>query len=192
MVGLIGEVRAAIADADPARMADLARQIARVLGPHTEVEEHGLFPVLAADFPDHIGTLRAEHRRVEAVLGEARSGTPADPAWPARLAAAIRILREHIIKEQDGVFPAALASLGAADWEAAEAVRLRAGSAAQRRPLSGAQPASKTPRNKAASALTPASAPKTARPVVLRARACNAAAIPEMPTATSLVISVPR
>jgi hemerythrin-like domain-containing protein len=128
VVDLIGEVRAAIADADPARMADLARQIARVLGPHTEVEEHGLFPVLAADFPDHIGTLRAEHRRVEAVLGEARSGTPADPAWPARLAAAIRILREHIIKEQDGVFPAALASLGAADWEAAEAVRLRVGS----------------------------------------------------------------
>ena len=85
-------------------------------------------PGLAADFPDHIGTLRAEHRRVEAVLGEARSGTPADPASPARLAAAIRILREHIIKEQDGVFPAALASLRAADWEAAEAVRLRVGS----------------------------------------------------------------
>ncbi len=56
----------------------------------------------------------------------------------------------------------------------------------------GVQPASKTPRNNAASALTPASAPKTARPAVLRARACKAAAIPETPTATSLTISVAR
>jgi hemerythrin-like domain-containing protein len=128
VVGLIGDVRAALADADVPRMAVLARQIAVVLGPHTEVEEYGLFPALAADFPDHIHTLQAEHRRIEAVLGEARSGTPADPAWPARLAGAIQVLREHILKEQDGVFPAALASLGAADWEAAEAVRLRVGS----------------------------------------------------------------
>ncbi len=129
VVDLISDVRGAFADADLPRMADLARQITVVLGPHTEVEEHGLFPALADEFPDYIGALRAEHRRIEAVLGEARSGTPADPAWPARLAEAIQVLREHILKEQDGVFPAALASLGAADWEAAEAVRLRAGSA---------------------------------------------------------------
>jgi hemerythrin-like domain-containing protein len=126
--GFICDVRAARADADTPRMADLARQIARVLGPHTEVEEQGLFPALAADFPDHIETLQAEHRHIEGVLGEARSGTPADPAWPARLAEAIQILRQHIIKEQDGVFPAALADLSTADWEAAEAVRLRVGS----------------------------------------------------------------
>jgi hemerythrin-like domain-containing protein len=127
VLDLMSEVTAAVAGADTARMAGLARQIATVLGPHTEVEERGLFPALAADFPDHIAALGAEHRRVDAVLGEASAGTPADPAWPARLAATLVILRQHIFKEQDGVFPAALASLSTAEWEAAEAVRSRVG-----------------------------------------------------------------
>jgi len=108
-------------------MADLARQIAIVLGPQTEVEEHGLFPALTADFPEHVAALEAEHRRVEAVLGEASAGTPADLAWPARLVETLALLRAHILKEQDGVFPAALTSLRTADWEAAEAVRSRVG-----------------------------------------------------------------
>ena len=125
--GLMSEARAAHARADTARMAGLARQIATVLGPHTEVEEGGLFPALAADFPDQVAALEAEHRRVEAVLGEASAGIPADPAWPGRFTEALAVLREHIIKEQDGVFPAALATLGTADWERVEAVRSRAG-----------------------------------------------------------------
>lgn len=128
VIGLISDVRSASAECDVPLMAGLARRIAAVLGPHTQVEEHGLFPALAADFPDHISALEAEHRRIEAVLAEASSGVPADPAWPARLAEVLQTLREHIFKEQDGVFPAALASLQTADWEAAEAVRTRAGS----------------------------------------------------------------
>jgi hemerythrin-like domain-containing protein len=128
VLGLISGVRAAQADGDIGRMAELARQIAGVLGPHTEVEEQGLFPALEADFPDHMATLKAEHRRVEAVLGEASAGTPADPAWPGRLTATLQLLRQHIFAEQDGVFPAALATLNTADWETVEAVRTRAGS----------------------------------------------------------------
>jgi hemerythrin-like domain-containing protein len=127
VLNLMGQARAAHASGDTARMVELARQIATVLGPHTEVEEQGLFPALAGEFPDHVASLTAEHRRVEAALDEAATGTPADPAWPARFAAALAVLREHIFKEQDGVFPAALATLRAADWEAAEAVRSRAG-----------------------------------------------------------------
>ena len=128
VLGLISRVRAAQTDGDTGQMAELAQQIAAVLGPHTEVEEQGLFPALEADFPDHIATLKAEHQRIEAVLGEASAGTPADPAWPGRLTAALQMLRQHIFAEQDGVFPAALASLTTADWETIEAVRARAGS----------------------------------------------------------------
>ena len=126
-INLIAQARSAYAGADTAQMADLARQIAAVLGPHTEVEEQGLFPALADDFPEHVASLTAEHRRVEAALGEAAAGTPADPGWPTRLIEALALLREHIFKEQDGVFPAALATLGTTDWEAAEAIRSRAG-----------------------------------------------------------------
>jgi hypothetical protein len=61
------------------------------------------------------------------VLGEAADGIPEDPGWPERLDRALAILRGHIFKEQDGVFPAALASLSVADWELVEAARTRAG-----------------------------------------------------------------
>jgi hypothetical protein len=128
VVGLIAEVRTAHRANDIARLARLARQIAAVLGPHTEVEERGLFPALVGEFPDHVAALAAEHRRIEGVLAAAGTGTPDDPAWPGELVDALTMLREHILKEQDGVFPAALVSLGVDDWAAVDAVRARAGS----------------------------------------------------------------
>ncbi|MFF9818715.1 hemerythrin domain-containing protein [Streptomyces sp. NPDC014006] len=116
-----------------ARMAEVAREIVAVLGPHTQVEEHGLFPALAGDFPDQIAALEAEHRRIESVLEEAADGaTPSDPAWPERLMEAMALLRDHILKEQDGVFPAALANLSTEEWEAVETVRTEAGGALSR------------------------------------------------------------
>jgi hemerythrin-like domain-containing protein len=127
VVAMIGDVRSAHGAGDVGRMAHLARRIAAVLGPHTEVEEDGLFPLLTDEFPHHVAVLRDEHRRVEAVLGAASTGTPADPSWPDELIATLRLLREHILKEQDGVFPAALTSLSGADWDAVDAVRARTG-----------------------------------------------------------------
>ena len=127
VLSLICEVRVARNEGDGPRMAELASRIAAVLGPHTEVEERGLFPALAADFPDQIAILEAEHQQIAEVLGEASSGLPEDPVWPDRLTAALALLRAHIHKEQDGVFPAALAGLRTADWEAMEKIRGRAG-----------------------------------------------------------------
>ena len=43
---------------------------------------------------------------------------------------ALWVLREHILKEQDGVFPAALAELDPAQWDEVDAVRARVGSVA--------------------------------------------------------------
>lgn len=129
VVRLISHLRLAQRAGDVAGMAQHARGIAAVLGPHTQVEEHGLFPAMAGDFPDQIAALEAEHRRIEAVLAEAADGvTPSDPTWPDRLVEAMAMLRDHILKEQDGVFPAALAHLSTEEWEAVEAVRAEAGS----------------------------------------------------------------
>ncbi|MFA3878061.1 hemerythrin domain-containing protein [Streptomyces sp. MMCC 100] len=129
VVALFSRVRTARGTGDTVTAAGLARRIAAVLAPHTQVEEHGLFPAMAAEFPDRIAALEAEHRRIEAVLAEAADGVPADPARPDRLLDVLAQLREHILKEQDGVFPAALATLTTEQWEAVEAVRARAGSA---------------------------------------------------------------
>ncbi|PNV36189.1 hypothetical protein C1708_30960 [Streptomyces sp. DH-12] len=65
-----------------------------------------MFPALAEGLPDRIAALEAEHRRTGSAPAEAADGTaPADPAWPGRLMAATAVLRDHILKEQDGVFP---------------------------------------------------------------------------------------
>lgn len=128
VVDLIGEARTAHRDGDLARMAHLARRIADLLAPHTIVEEQGLFPALEADFPEQLAALRREHRGIEAVLSEAPDAPCWDLGWATRLLSALDLLRWHILKEQDGVFPAALATLRTADWEAMDAVRDRVGS----------------------------------------------------------------
>ncbi|WUG36976.1 hemerythrin domain-containing protein [Streptomyces sp. NBC_00459] len=125
VVNLIGDIRTAHRESDVPLMAQFARRISAVLVPHTAVEEQGLFPPLAEEFPERIAALEADHRQIEAVLGEAAAGVPADPAWPRRLLDALDLLRDHILKEQDGVFPAALVELSTEAWEAVDAVRAR-------------------------------------------------------------------
>jgi hemerythrin-like domain-containing protein len=119
IVDLIARVRDAVARDDRDSAAQTARQMLAVLGPHTSVEEQALFPAMRAEFTDQIDQLRAEHRDIEAVL----AAEPTDPDWPACLLAALHQLREHILKEQDGVFPASLAILTPEDWERLDIVR---------------------------------------------------------------------
>jgi len=124
-VAIIGQVHSALAARRLEDVAEGCRRILAVLAPHTVVEEEGLFPEMAEEFPDHVHALRSEHREVEKVLGEASDAIPEDPTWPNRLVDVLYLLREHILKEQDGVFPAALIALDADQWERIEAVRAR-------------------------------------------------------------------
>lgn len=130
VVDLLGEAQRAAEHQDVERAADLAARILTVLGPHTAVEERGVFPALARDFPDHVAELSAEHERIEAVLGEPalNPGGFDRLGWPLRLLEVVGLLRAHILKEQDGAFPAALANLDAEDWAQAVAVRGTVGS----------------------------------------------------------------
>lgn len=127
VVAVISRVKSSIAGQHLEDAAASCRQISSLLAPHTEVEEQGLFPEMTDEFPDHVEVLRSEHREIENVLGEAAGGLPDDPTWPDRLTGVLSLLREHILKEQDGVFPAALAALDADQWERIEAVRAQFG-----------------------------------------------------------------
>jgi len=121
----VGLIRSALAGRRLEDAAAACRQILVILGPHTVVEEEGLFPEMAVEFPDHIEVLRSEHREIERVLGEAIDGPPDDPTWPGCLLDVLRLLGQHILKEQDGVFPAAQISLDPDQWERIEAVRAK-------------------------------------------------------------------
>ena len=123
VVAHVSLIHSALAGERPGEVASSCQQILAILAPHTVVEEEGLFPEMTDEFPDHIQVLRSEHREIEEVLDEAAGGFPDDPTWPDRLVAVLHLLREHILKEQDGVFPAALIALDADQWERIEAVR---------------------------------------------------------------------
>ena len=126
LVAAMSIARVQLAAGNLGELATTCRGMLAILGPHTLVEEEGLFPELADDFPDHVQALRTEHIEIERVLAECRHRVPDDPTWPERLTAAFFQLREHILKEQDGMFPAALAALDAEQWERVEAARDRA------------------------------------------------------------------
>lgn len=102
--------------------SSLARDMQAILIPHTSAEETALFAALRGDFPDEIAALVAEHRAIDAALCEIAGGCPA-PGWATRVATALHTLTEHIFKEQDGLFPAALAMVRPDVWARVAEIR---------------------------------------------------------------------
>lgn len=121
--------RQAAAAADRHAAAQAALRLLELLGPHTAIEEQALFPAMAREHPDHVRGLTDEHAVVHAALAATALGGPPGTPWQETFLHALDVLREHILKEQDGLFPAALTSLGPGDWEAVEQVRAHVGSA---------------------------------------------------------------
>lgn len=119
------DLAAAARQADLAGARPLAAAMREVLTPHTTVEEQGLFPALAGEFGGPIDRLRQEHRTIDAGLAAlAELDDPVTwPNWTKDVEYTLQELFEHILKEQDGVFPAALATLSATEWDAVAATR---------------------------------------------------------------------
>lgn len=112
IINATGTLRAAVRDGDPEAFAAARSDVAALLWPHTTAEEGGLFRVLAREegFADHIATLCGEHQTLDGYLAAI---TPGDEAAMARFEDA---LREHIDKEDNGLFPAAAIALDGPQW----------------------------------------------------------------------------
>jgi hemerythrin-like domain-containing protein len=100
-----------------------ARRLLGLLGPHTAVEEQGLLPAMAGEFAEHIDSLEADHQRIDHALAELASGTGPTEGWAGRLEETLSELFEHILREQDGLFPATLSVLTPEQWDHLDAVR---------------------------------------------------------------------
>src|SRR5450755_4615502 len=87
--------------------------LAGLLNPHTSSEERSLFAELRRDpeFTDHVDELCREHRDIDAGLAAVAAGDLAG------VAALERLLRRHIDKEENGLFPAAAIALDGPAWE---------------------------------------------------------------------------
>ena len=91
--------------------------MADALERHWKGEENGLFRVMAAreqDYADYVAPLIVEHRELAQLLATVDVSDPADQQ---RLRVAFEQLDEHISKEEDGLFPASVVTLGGAEWD---------------------------------------------------------------------------
>lgn len=107
---------------DPARRRAAAEELAAHLLPHVRAEEVGLFAVMARDdvFTDHIAQLCSEHAELDELLARVADG---EVALYPRFEDA---LREHINREDNGLFPAAAIHLGGPEWDEVERLTPRA------------------------------------------------------------------
>jgi hypothetical protein len=113
IINATGELRAAVHSGDADALTAARAVVAALLWPHTVAEEAGLFRVMAQDelYAGHIATLCGEHETLADLLAAI---TPADRAAMARFEDA---LRDHIDKEDNGLFPAAAIALDGPQWE---------------------------------------------------------------------------
>ena len=95
--------------------------MAHALERHWKGEENGIFRVMAAreeQYADYVAPLIVEHRELEELLATVDFSDPADQQ---RLRDAFEQLTEHISREEDGLFPASVVTLGGAEWDASVA-----------------------------------------------------------------------
>lgn len=110
IINASGELRRAVGGhGDVAAAAD---RLAVLLHPHTATEEAGLFSVMKGidEYREHVETLCAEHRTLDELLDFIAAG---EHGLMDEFDAA---LREHIHKEDNGLFPAAALGLDGDQW----------------------------------------------------------------------------
>jgi len=101
-----------------------ARELLAAMGvelrSHWQGEENGIFAVMGRVelYAEHISPLVREHRELEHLLQTVDLTHASDRD---RVAKAVFDLREHIAKEEDGLFPASLTALSGAEWDEAMA-----------------------------------------------------------------------
>ena len=92
-----------------------------VLGPHVAKEEGFLFPLLSRDpaLAAHVGVLQDEHAGLYDSVDDLDDTCAADvEGWAVGACTVLHDLDRHMVKEDFGLFPAALATLDGADWDA--------------------------------------------------------------------------
>lgn len=93
-----------------------AKQIGELMHPHTDLEERGLFAEMRKDetFTEHVDSLCAEHDEIDGEFDAIAAGDL------SRIEPALTLLNNHIAREENGLFPAALAFLDDEQWDAVQ------------------------------------------------------------------------
>ena len=112
IINATGVLRRVALDGDGDATAPPSAELAPLLDPHTTAEEQGLFAELAST-----RIRRPRGRTVRRAPGDRRPPRPGRPGDHAEVEALENLLRRHIDKEENGIFPAAAVALDGAAWD---------------------------------------------------------------------------
>ncbi len=139
LLELAGDLRRALVAQDAAVAVRKRDRLVELLARHTGVEEAGVFTALKdqGDYVDQVDELEGEHVSLDRSVAalELDDATAVDA-----LDRVVTELGEHIDKENLGIFPVAVVTLGATGWDTVD--RARAAAAAQDTPQGAAPTAS--------------------------------------------------
>ncbi len=113
IINATGVLRRAAEAGDGAVVHDAVTVLRDLLDPHTDAEEAGLFAVLAedAEFTEHVRGLCSEHVTLAGLLHRVADGS-------YELVPTLEgLLRAHIDREENGLFPAAAIAFAGLEWE---------------------------------------------------------------------------
>lgn len=119
LLEIAGDLRRALLERQAARALELRRELTELLAGHTGVEEAGVFAALRqqGDYVEQVDELEGEHVSLDA------AATALDLDAPTAVEALDRLvadLTDHIDKENLGIFPVAVVTLGATGWDVVE------------------------------------------------------------------------
>lgn len=116
LLELAGDLRRHLVAGDRAACAALVERLGDRLTRHVGREERGVFAALRdqGDFVEAVEELEVEHVAFDAALAGLDVTAP---DFGRRVLALLAELSEHIDKENLGVFPVAVVTLGARGWE---------------------------------------------------------------------------
>lgn len=119
LLDLAGVVRRALAEGDRARSAAAMAELEHLLGHHVSREERGVFAALKTqgDFVEEVDELEAEHVDFDAEFAVLVGLDLTAPDFDARVLRMLDDLSEHVERENLGIFPVAVVTLGATGWE---------------------------------------------------------------------------
>ena len=110
------DVRKALSEGDLVAAMDLVRTLVGHLERHVHREETGIFPALreTGEFVEEVDELEGEHRVLDAAL----EGLDVHaPDFSHRVTALLHTLDSHVERENLGVFPVSVVTLGATGWD---------------------------------------------------------------------------
>ena len=136
LLEIAGDLRRALLEDDRVRSVAKRTELVDLLSSHTSREEAGVFTALRAqgEYVDEVDVLESEHVSLDRTVAALDLDSPTAVEGLDRLVAD---LSDHIDKENLGIFPVAVVTLGATGWAVVERAHERSKSPTRAEPQAG-------------------------------------------------------